>query len=350
MPLGPGPGLQFGVAAPRLLTAGEAFEDLVFVGSTTAGAGRGSEDRRLPRQHRRRRVITAVAAARLGVSQRDPQRPQRAGGARLRRERVRVHNLRRGREPHAMSAALSTASDRAFVTYNGVNAVLEPRLLDALKTITADHLHLALTPLDLAAWIRCVRRVRRAGVTVSWDFGWSQSLAQHADLPALMDALDLVFVNELEAPLYALRQRRSTKPIRRCARASARVIVKLGSVGSRWLRSARGRRGDAGPAGRRRSTRPAPATPSAPGFCRRGFVALLRPPVSPPATRSGPRRLARPAASTPFRVPRRSPPCSGRKPGSFPAVARALAHSAVETARSGASALPPGPRDARRAS
>jgi sugar/nucleoside kinase (ribokinase family) len=154
---------------------------------------------------------------------------------RLRRERVRVHNLRRGREPHAITAALSTVDDRAFVTYNGVNTVLEPRLLDALTTVAAGHVHLALTPRDLGAWIRCVKRLRRGGVTVSWDFGWSPSLARHSDLPALMDALDLVFVNELEAPLYAqvtaLDDAYPPLRTRRCT-----VIVKLGSVGSRWLR------------------------------------------------------------------------------------------------------------------
>jgi ribokinase len=225
------------VAAPRLITAGEAFDDLVFVGldrlpalgeevktdvfHATIGGGA---------------VITAVAAARLGVPTAIFSALSDAAVRRLRRERVRVHNLRRGREPHAISAALSTPDDRAFVTYNGVNTMLEPRLLDALTTVVAGHVHLALTPRDLSAWIRCVKRLRRAGATVSWDFGWSQSLAHHTDLPALMDALDLVFVNELEAPLYAqvLALDEAYPPLRarRCT-----VIVKLGSVGSRWLRA-----------------------------------------------------------------------------------------------------------------
>ena len=74
--------------------------------------------------------------------------------ARLRRERVRVHNLRQAREPHAITAALSTTTDRAFVTFNGVNTVLEPRLLSTLATVAAGHVHLALTPSDLAAWTR----------------------------------------------------------------------------------------------------------------------------------------------------------------------------------------------------
>ena len=43
----------------------------------------------------------------------------------MKKERVAVTNLRKPGEPHAITAALSTGDDRAFVTYNGVNAKLE---------------------------------------------------------------------------------------------------------------------------------------------------------------------------------------------------------------------------------
>ncbi len=135
------------MAAPRLLTAGEAFEDLVFVGLDRLPAP--GEEVKTDTFHATiggGAVITAVAAARLGVSTAILSALSAPAVARLHRERVRVHNLRQPREPHAISAALSTTTDRAFVTYNGVNAVLEPRLLDALATTAAGHVHLALTP------------------------------------------------------------------------------------------------------------------------------------------------------------------------------------------------------------
>jgi ribokinase len=225
------------VAAPRLLTAGEAFEDLVFVGLERLPAP--GEEVKTDTFHATiggGAVITAVAAARLGVSTAILSALSAPAVARLHRERVRVHNLRQPREPHAISAALSTTTDRAFVTFNGVNAVLEPRLLDALATTAAGHVHLALTPSDLDAWIRRIRRLRKAGHTVSWDFGWSETLALRPELPALMDALDLVFVNELEAPLYAqVNALDDAYPPLRARRCT--VIVKLGSLGSRWLRA-----------------------------------------------------------------------------------------------------------------
>ena len=48
-----------------------------------------------------------------------------AAVTRLKKERVAVTNLRKKHEPHAITAALSTESDRAFVTFNGVNSQLE---------------------------------------------------------------------------------------------------------------------------------------------------------------------------------------------------------------------------------
>mgnify|MGYP003493194968 CR=1 FL=1 len=79
---------------------------------------------------------------------------------------------------------------------------------------------------------RRIKRLRKAGHTVSWDFGWSETLALRPELPALLDALDLVFVNELEAPLYAhVNALDDAYPPLRARTCT--VIVKLGALGSR---------------------------------------------------------------------------------------------------------------------
>lgn len=224
--------------AARLLTAGEAFEDLVFVGlERLPGPGEEAKTDVFHATIGGGAVITAVGAARLGVATSILSALSPAAVTRLRREKVRVTNLRRANEPHAISAALSTATDRTFVTFNGVNAVLEPRLLKALATTSATHVHLALCPRTLAAWTKLVTRLRRRGVTVSWDFGWNKSLAADDGLAALMETLDLVFLNELEAPLYAHATSLDDAYLRlRTARSN--VVVKLGDQGSRWLRVA----------------------------------------------------------------------------------------------------------------
>lgn len=225
------------MAAPRLLTAGEAFEDLVFVGlERLPGPGEEIKTNTFRATIGGGAVITAVGAARLGLPTAVLSALGDDAARRLRREGVRVTNLRRPGEPHAITAALSTASDRTFVTFNGVNASLEPRLLRALPRASATHVHLALGPVNLVAWTHLVTRLRRRGLTVSWDFGWNETLAAHGGLPALIDALDLVFLNELEAPLYAhAASLDDAYPRLRSARSN--VVVKLGALGSRWLRA-----------------------------------------------------------------------------------------------------------------
>ena len=223
--------------APRLLTAGEAFEDLVFVGlDRLPNPGEEVKTDTFHATFGGGAVITAVGAARLGVSTAILSALSPAAATRLRREKVRVTNLRRAGEPHAITAALSTASDRSFVTFNGVNAVLEPRLLRALAATTATHVHMALCPARPAAWARMATRLRRRGITVSGDFGWNESLAADDGLPALIAAIDLVFLNELEAPLYAhATSLDDAYPRLRTSRSN--VVVKLGDQGSRWLRA-----------------------------------------------------------------------------------------------------------------
>jgi sugar/nucleoside kinase (ribokinase family) len=153
--------------------------------------------------------------------------------SRLRAEGVRVTNLRTAGEPHAISVALSTPTDRSFVTFQGVNDALEARLLSALgaRLPRTRHLHLALGPRDLPAWTRVVHRCRERGITTSWDFGWHESLPRRRGFRALLAALDWVFVNEREAVHYA-----AARPLgQACVRwrsLARRTIIKLGARGA----------------------------------------------------------------------------------------------------------------------
>ncbi len=237
----------------RLLCAGEAFEDLVFFALDrlpdlgeevktdhfTATVGGGA-------------VITAVHAARLGMKTGIISALGEAAVAQLKRERVSVTNLRKPNEAHAITAAMSTDEDRAFVTFNGVNAKLEARLATALPAAVGKtpasakasasnsarqertHVHLCFYPHDCSQWTRIVTRLRNRGVTTSWDFGWNEPLTGDRGLIDLIDALDFVFVNEREAKLYtgeptlaaALPHWRQRKAI---------TIIKQGEIGATWL-------------------------------------------------------------------------------------------------------------------
>lgn len=227
----------------KLLCAGEAFEDLIFVGlDRIPGPGEEVKTDTFEATVGGGAVITAVAAARLGMKVDLLSALGPAAVKRLRKERVRITNLIRPGEAHAITAALSTTDDRAFVTFNGVNSQLEGRLARALtpaalgppKPWRRRHIHLCFYPHDCGLWTRIVTKLRKRGITSSWDFGWNEPLTSDRGLTDLIDALDFVFVNELEARLYtgeatlegALTHWRQRKAI---------VIVKQGETGAMWL-------------------------------------------------------------------------------------------------------------------
>lgn len=217
-----------------LLTIGEAFDDLVMAGLP-----------RLPRLGEELRVtsvsqhpgggaiITAVAAARLGVRVGAISAASASTASRLRHEAVTLTNLRRPHEEPALTVALSTAHERAFVTLDAVNARLEPRLLRAVAGLRRlpRHVHFALCPSRCGRWTPVVRRLRARGVTTSWDFGWNERLIRDAHFERLLGAMDWVFVNERETLLYA-RARGLRAALDRWRDLAPATVIKRGARGS----------------------------------------------------------------------------------------------------------------------
>jgi sugar/nucleoside kinase (ribokinase family) len=219
----------------ELLTVGEAFEDLIFLDlSRIPRPGEEVKTSRFVATVGGGAVITAVAAARLGIRCRVVSGVGAAARARLMAEGVTVADLRRAGEPHAITAALSTATNRSFVTFNGINDVLETRLPAALARERARHVHFAFHPRSCGRWQRIVHGLRETGVTTSWDFGWNEGLLDDRRFPQLIRALDYVFLNEQEAVLYA-RRRSLGAAFRVWSAAPMHVIVKLGARGCRWV-------------------------------------------------------------------------------------------------------------------
>lgn len=218
-----------------LLCAGEAFEDLIFVGlDRLPGPGEEVKTDTFEATVGGGAVITAVVAARLGMKVDLLSALGPAAVTRLRKERVRVTNLIRNGEKHAITAALSTTDERAFVTYNGVNTKLEGRLAKAVPKADVSHVHLCFYPHDCGLWTGIATRLRKRGITSSWDFGWNEPLSGDRGLIDLIDALDFVLVNELEARLYT-GEATLTGALTHWRRRKAIVIVKQGENGAMWL-------------------------------------------------------------------------------------------------------------------
>jgi hypothetical protein len=209
----------------ELLTVGETFQDLVFAGlPRLPRAGEELKTARFVETVGGGAAITAVAAARLGLRTGTITAAAPTAIGLLRCEGVAVTNLLRRGEPHAVTAALSTARDRTFATFTGVNARLQPRLARALGGRRAAHVHFAFAPECCHLWTRIATSLRTRGATTSWDFGWAPSLAARPGFDALVASADFVFMNELEARLYA-----------RAAARSRAAVVKLGRRGSRLM-------------------------------------------------------------------------------------------------------------------
>jgi len=218
-----------------LVVVGESFEDLVFFGLP-----------RLPKLGEELKtasfyqtvgggaIITAVGAARLGLRTSVLSGLSPGAVRVLKAEGIGVRNLRRPAEPPALSVALSTKRNRSFVTFNGVNTALEPRLAVAAPRVAARHVHFAFFPAACRTWLAVVDGLRGRGITTSWDFGWNERLLRDARFTALLAALDYVFVNEQEAAVYA--RTKSYPAAVPYWRAHARnAVIKLGRRGCRWI-------------------------------------------------------------------------------------------------------------------
>jgi sugar/nucleoside kinase (ribokinase family) len=178
-------------------------------------------------------LITAVAAARLGTEVIVVSALPDGAVDYLTREAIEVRNLLKRGEPHALSVALSTADERAFATYDGVNEDLERRLLVAFerRLPRARHVHFALGARQLDAWARVAKRLRARGTTTSWDFGWHDGLMRRRGFARLIGELDWVLVNEKEARAYA-RARRQADVVARWRAMSRATVIKRGSRGA----------------------------------------------------------------------------------------------------------------------
>jgi sugar/nucleoside kinase (ribokinase family) len=219
----------------HLICAGEAFEDLIFVGlDRLPELGEEVKTDRFTSTIGGGAVITAVKAARLGMKTTLISALGDAAVTRLKKERVTITNLRKHREPHAITAALSTGEDRAFVTYNGINTKLEARLARTIPQLKATHIHLCFYPHDCQHWQGLVEKLRKRGITTSWDFGWNEPLSNERGLNNLLDALDFVFVNEHEARLYTGEQTLEAA-IRHWRQRKAITIIKIGEAGAVWV-------------------------------------------------------------------------------------------------------------------
>jgi sugar/nucleoside kinase (ribokinase family) len=218
-----------------IIAIGEAFEDQIFIDLPHVPApGEEIKTDRFVKTIGGGVVITAIAAARLQLRCRVISGLSPLAVRRLKSESVNVRNLRKPDEPYAISVALSTREDRSFVTYNGINSILEERLIEPARRARSSHVHLAFCPGNCGQWVDVVQTLHLRGVTTSWDFGWNECLLEDHHFPELLESVNYLFINEQEAVLYS-GQATLAEAEKYWQQQSQNTILKLGSKGSLWL-------------------------------------------------------------------------------------------------------------------
>ena len=137
-------------------------------------------------------------------------------------------------ERSGLSVAVSTQDDRYFLTHPGANRMVEEYLLRA-ETIErvsrAGHVHFALTPNRWQSFREAIKRIRREGVTVSWDLGWDPDVGGSSGFRDLCRELDVLFLNEMEACNYAGASS-AKRALEYFQRPHGTVVIKQGAAGA----------------------------------------------------------------------------------------------------------------------
>ena len=136
--------------------------------------------------------------------------------------------------------SLSASHDRAFLTYLGTIAALEPAMVSAEWLAAARHVHVAsyfLQPALSRGLSGLLATARRAGATVSLDTGWDPAERWNGALQTCLAQVDVFLPNETEATRIA-----GTEAVAQAMAALAAriplVAVKLGAQGAMAQRGA----------------------------------------------------------------------------------------------------------------
>jgi sugar/nucleoside kinase (ribokinase family) len=134
----------------------------------------------------------------------------------------------------AVTVSVSLPKDRFFLTYPGSNVYLEKYLLAPAtrkKLASAGHVHFALSPRDWKPYANLIRWLKKRGVTVSWDLGWHPEAVRLPGFRDLYAALDVVFLNRIEALRYS-GERDPERALRKLTSPGQSLVVKLGAEGA----------------------------------------------------------------------------------------------------------------------
>lgn len=182
-------------------------------------------------------ITTACALSLLGAKVRligvVGETDYRVIAARLEAFGVSADSLILDKGRTGVTVSISTAQDRTFFTYRGVNDRLASYLAEHTE-ITADaaqarHVHLAL-PLEVEGGSGILQALKAQGATISIDVGHHAEWLQNAANWELMRMIDYVMPNEKESTMLAGGPEAYLELCRQ--HGVAHALVKLGPAGA----------------------------------------------------------------------------------------------------------------------
>jgi sugar/nucleoside kinase (ribokinase family) len=130
--------------------------------------------------------------------------------------------------------SLSTAHDRALLTFPGTIAALESSRIDPAWFAEARHVHVAsyfLQPRLASGLADLLAVARRTGATISLDTGWDPAERWDGGLPAVLEQVDIFLPNEIEARCITGLPH-VEEALERLAGKVPVVVIKLGAQGA----------------------------------------------------------------------------------------------------------------------
>lgn len=130
------------------------------------------------------------------------------------------------------SIALTNSKDRAFVTYNGTNALFDVNEVPDESILSAKHLHvLCYTPAKHDDYVAFFKRVKALGRTVSFDLGYDDTEQWSKRIEEIVGIVDVFMPNDKEATNY-MRVDSADMALKALSDIGNTVVVKKGSRGS----------------------------------------------------------------------------------------------------------------------
>ena len=222
---------------PDLLLMGEAFEALIFHQlSEFPGPDEEIETNRIARAPGGGVIITAAAAARLGLDPCVVSALSPLTRKALLREGIAYRNLLRAGEEPALTVSLSTTKERRSVAYCGINDVLEDRLLQETVPgrVRARHVYGTFFPRDCQKWLEPLSLIREEKVGLSWDFGCNPNFRNDGAFLELAGALDVVFLSEAGAQLYSGKETLE-EALAFWREHATNAVIRRGTGGCLWV-------------------------------------------------------------------------------------------------------------------